>query len=170
VLLLLRLVPWAVLGALVALLLWLFVFVGTSHPKHADAIVVLAGNSGRVTTGMRLHREGIAPVLAVSVDETTDIRRAPVCRGRRVVCFHASPFSTRGEAETFSRIARRRGWRRVVIVSSRFHLRRARMLFHRCTEASLQVVPSHTSLWQYLTNIPLELGKLLVQVTVVRGC
>ena len=167
---LLRLVPWAVLVALVALVLWLFFFVGTSHPQQADAVVVLAGNAGRVTTGMRLQREGIAPVLALSVDEGTLVRRDATCRRAHVLCFHASPFSTRGEAETFSRIARRHGWRRIVIVSSRFHLRRAHMLFGRCTDASLQVVPSHTSLWQYLTNIPLELGKLLVQVTVVRGC
>ena len=166
----LKLVPYAVLAALIALLLWLFVFVGTSDPKHADAIVVLAGNPGRVTTGERLHAEGIAPVLALSVDETANVRTDPMCRARRVLCFHASPFSTRGEAETFSRIARRHGWRSIVIVSSRFHLRRAEMLFGRCTNASLQVVPSKTGFVQYLANIPLELGKLLVQLTVVRGC
>src|SRR5262249_43746747 len=142
----------------------------TSHPKHADAIVVLAGNSGRVTTGERLHGEGIAPVLALSVDKTTNAKSNPLCRTPRVLCFHASPFSTRGEAETFSRIARRHGWHSIVIVSSRFHLRRARMLFDRCTNASLQVVPSKTGFWQFLTNIPLELGKLVVQLTFVRGC
>src|SRR5262249_12249590 len=103
-LVLLRLAPYAVLAGLVALLLWLFVCVGTSHPKHADAIVVLAGNPGRVTTGERLHAEGVAPVLALSVDEMTNVKTTPMCRASRVFCFHASPFSTRGEAETFSRI------------------------------------------------------------------
>jgi uncharacterized SAM-binding protein YcdF (DUF218 family) len=168
--LLLRLVPYAALAGLVALLLWLFVFVGTSHPRHADAIVVLAGNAGRVTTGERLHAEGVAPVLALSVDQTTNVKTSPMCRARRVLCFHASPFSTRGEAETFSRIARRHGWHSIVIVSSRFHLRRAHMLFRRCTNAELQIVPSKTGFLQYLANIPLELGKLLVQFAVIRGC
>jgi len=168
--LLFRLLPYAVLAAVIALLLWLFLFVGTSHPHHADAIVVLAGNPGRVTTGERLHAEGVAPVLAISVDEATKIRADPMCRARRVLCFHASPFSTRGEAETFSRIARRHGWSSIIIVSSRFHLRRAHMLFRRCTNAALQIVPSKTGFWQFLANIPLELGKLLVQLTVIRSC
>src|SRR5262249_29681284 len=92
-LVLLRLLPYAVLAGLIALLLWLFFFVGTSRPKHADAIVVLAGNSGRVTTGERLHAEGIAPVLALSVDKTTNAKSNPLCRTPRVLCFHASPFS-----------------------------------------------------------------------------
>lgn len=166
----LRFVLLAAVCTLAGACLWLFVLVGTKHPEPADAIVVLAGNPGRLDTGLRLVREGAAPTLAVSLEEHPDPRAITACRQRHAVCFHASPYSTRGEARAVARLARTHGWHRIVIVSSRFHLRRAELLFERCTDASVQVVPARTTLWDYVKNVPLELGKLLVQVTAERAC
>jgi uncharacterized SAM-binding protein YcdF (DUF218 family) len=157
-------------GGLVSLGSWLFYFVGTARPQRADAIVVLAGDPRRPATGVRLLHEGVARVLELSLDAQTDAKVAALCDDRGVSCFHASADSTRGEARTVARLARRRNWHSIVIVSSRFHLRRARMLFRRCTNAQLQIVPAHTSRWEYVRNLPLETGKLLVQLTIERGC
>ena len=157
-------------GGLVALGSWLFYFVGTDHPHRADVIVVLAGDPRRATTGVRLLHEDVAPVLELSLERNADAKVAALCDLPRVSCFHASTDSTRGEARTFARLARRHDWHSIVIVSSRFHLRRARMLFRRCTNAHLQIVPAHTSLLEYTRNLPFETGKLLVQLTVERGC
>jgi DUF218 domain-containing protein len=159
-----------VVGGLVALGLWLFYFVGTENPHHADAIVVLAGNSKRPPKGLELLHRQVAPVLALSIpaDPGPSVRK--LCRRPHVTCFHAEPFSTRGEAETVARLAKRRGWNSLVVVSSRYHLRRAQMLFDRCTNADLQFVPAPTSAWDYLKNLPFEIGKLTVQTVWHRGC
>ena len=85
-------------------------------------------------------------------------------------CFRASPYSTRGEAETVSRLARARGWHTLVVVTSRYHERRAHMLFRRCTNAKLEFVPAHASVQAFLRNIPLEWGKFAYQLTVQRKC
>jgi hypothetical protein len=157
-------------GGLLVLGSWLFYFVGTNHPHEADAIVVLAGDPRRPATGVRLLHEGVAPVLELSLDPKANAKIAALCGDRGISCFHASADSTRGEARTVARLARRHDWQSIVIVSSRYHLRRARMLFRRCTGAQLQIVPAHTSRWEYLRNLPFETSKLLVQLTVVRGC
>ena len=157
-------------GGLIALGFWLFYFVGTDDPRRADAIVVLGGDPRRPATGIRLLHEGVAPILEVSLDMQPDPELSALCDTQRVSCFHASAYSTRGEARTVSRLARRRGWHSIIIVSSRYHLRRAKMLFRRCTDAQLQVVPADTSLWEYVRNLPFEVGKLAFQVTVARGC
>ncbi|MHB8642509.1 MAG: YdcF family protein [Gaiellaceae bacterium] len=145
---------------------WWFYFVGTDHPAKADAIVVLSGDLRRVPTGVRLFDEHVAPNLLISL-----YGAVPKSCGRpHVMCFHAHPLSTRGEAETVARMARAHGWKSIIIVSSRYHLRRARMLFARCTDARLQVVPSKTSLRRYMIAVPLELAKWAYQLTVQRRC
>ena len=157
----------AALAVLVAVVFSYFYFVGTSHPKHADAIVVLAGDRARISTAVHLFDEHVAPTLLVSLWGNVP---AALCARTGVNCFHAHPFSTQGEAETVSRLARAHHWTSIVIVSSQYHLRRARMLFHRCTHAKLQLVPARTTAVGYLENIPLELGKLAYQLTVDRHC
>jgi hypothetical protein len=156
--------------ALFALAWWQFVFVGTDHPRRADVIVVLSGNLRRPATGLKLLHDHVAPLLMLSVAPNPEPPIAALCGRPEVRCFHASTYSTRGEARTVAKLARRHGWHSIVIVSSRYHLRRAHMLFRRCTKAALQMVPSSTTLWDYVTNAPLEVGKLAVQFTAERGC
>jgi uncharacterized SAM-binding protein YcdF (DUF218 family) len=86
------------------------------------------------------------------------------------VCFTAVPFSTRGEARTVSRLARERGWRSVVVVTSTFHVTRARMLFRRCYRGPLTVLGSSSTWWELPKEWASETGKLLVQLTAERGC
>jgi uncharacterized SAM-binding protein YcdF (DUF218 family) len=145
---------------------WLFYFVGTDHPAKADAIIVLSGDLRRVPTGERLFNDGVAPNLLISLYDGVP----KSCGRTHVTCFHANPFSTRGEAETVARMARAHNWKRIIIVSSRYHLRRARMLFARCTDAHLQVVPSKTSFHRFAIAVPLELVKWAYQLTLQRHC
>src|SRR5262245_30692631 len=151
----------------------MFYFVGTEHPGPADTIVVLAGDLGRLPEGRRLLRDGVAPVLVVSLpspaDKNPTLKR--LCAERRVMCFQAGEYSTQGEANTFGALARKNHWRSTVIVSSRYHLRRARMLFERCAGVDVvDVAPARTTPWDYTKNIPLETGKLVYQLTLDRGC
>jgi uncharacterized SAM-binding protein YcdF (DUF218 family) len=149
----------------------------SSAPAHADVVVVLSGNKRRLPPALALIRRGVAPVLALSTVQRTrhwplaeQLCRARRYAGARVLCFTAVPFSTRGEARTVAKLARRRGWRSVVVVTSTFHVTRARLLFRRCFPGPLAVVGSSSTWWKLPDEWASETGKLLVQLTVRRGC
>jgi uncharacterized SAM-binding protein YcdF (DUF218 family) len=138
---------------------------------------VLSGSSKRLPPAEQLIRSGVAPVLALSSIARTPKWKAArrLCRsgryaGARVLCFEASPYSTRGEAETVARIARRRGWRSLVVVSSTFHLTRAAMLFRRCYDGTLSFVGAPAPWWELPEEWAAETGKLVVQAAFERGC
>ena len=148
-------------------------------PAHANAVVVLSGGrDGRLDPALKLVRRGVAPVLAISGGLTDPkwITARRLCRGQdgplrfRVLCFQASPYSTRGEAETVSRLARKYGWNRIVVVTSTYHVTRARMLFRRCFHGSLWMVGTSSPLLRLPQEWAYETGKLLVQTVVHRGC
>lgn len=172
-----------VLAALVAawLVACIFLFVwphADSAPAHADVVVVLSGGlDRRLDPALALVRRGVAPVLAISSPFRGKWPKAQaLCTGKtkspgfRVLCFNPRPYSTQGEARTVAKIARAHGWRRMVVVTSTFHVTRARMLFRRCYHGSLWVVGSGSTWWKLPEEWASETGKLLVQLTVQRGC
>jgi uncharacterized SAM-binding protein YcdF (DUF218 family) len=149
----------------------------SSAPAHADVVVVLSGSKNRLTPALALIRRGIAPVLALSTVQRTKHwpQAERLCAthryaGARVVCFTAVPYSTRGEARTVAQLARERGWHSIVVVTSTFHITRAHMLFHRCYTGPLSFVGVGSTWWKLPDEWASETGKLLVQLTVERGC
>lgn len=88
----------------------------------------------------------------------------------RVLCFEAHPYSTQGEARAIGRLARERHWRHVVVVTSTFHVTRARMLVKRCYAGALSMVETSSTWWKLPEEWASETGKLLVQLTIQRGC
>jgi uncharacterized SAM-binding protein YcdF (DUF218 family) len=165
----LRVVLAAVVLAVVAVSLYLFVFVASDNPRHADAIVVLSGVRSRVDTGLRLRHDGVSRTLVISRDPETWRRADQLC-ATGAVCFHAHPYSTQGEAEEVGRLAQRRGWKRIVVVTNRYHLFRARLLFKRCLGYAPQMVAASTRAVDYAENIPREWAKLMYQLTFDRAC
>jgi uncharacterized SAM-binding protein YcdF (DUF218 family) len=161
---------WAIAAA--ALFVW--------PPRHgaarADAVVVLAGARGpRLAKGLALVRRGVAPVLVVSDGWSPTWPEANrLCAERpakvAVGCFHPDPYSTRGEAEAFASLAAHRGWRSVVVVSSRYHLVRARMLFERCYDGSVYTAATGTTLLGRMLVAPIETVKLGYALLVKPGC
>jgi uncharacterized SAM-binding protein YcdF (DUF218 family) len=148
----------------------------TDDPGHADAIVVLSGDKQRLPKALELARAGVAPVLVLSsVAHTPYVEPRRLCaagryRTVRVDCFEAVPYSTRGEARVMARLARQHGWDRLVVVSSTFHLTRAKMLFQRCYDGELAMVGSSIPWWRQPVVWASETGKLAVQLTAERGC
>ena len=149
------------------------------HPREdgagtADAVVVLAGSHSRLEPGVRLVARGAAPLLVISDGNEPGWTRANrLCAGRgevRTLCVDPRPFSTQGEARAIARLARSRRWRRIVVVTSRYHVTRARMLFRRCTDAEVAAVAAPTSAGALALNVPWESGKLAYQLTIQRGC
>jgi uncharacterized SAM-binding protein YcdF (DUF218 family) len=165
----LALVVW--LAATAILLVW----PARDEPERADAVVVLSGvRKTRLAKGLELVRRGVAPTLVLSDGRAPGWREGNrLCDGGatfRVVCFRPHPYSTHGEAADVARLARARGWRSLVVVTSRYHLTRARMLFRRCLDGSVAGVWADTSTGDMALNIPFEWGKLLYQLTVERDC
>ena len=152
----------------------LFVWPRQDEPRSADAVVVLSGaRKTRLAKGLELVRRGVAPTLVISDGSAPGWREANRLCGRsrsRVVCFKPHPYSTHGEAEQIARIARERRWRSLVVVTSRYHVTRSRLLFERCTDARVSAVAADTSPGAMALNLPFEWGKFLWQITVERDC
>jgi uncharacterized SAM-binding protein YcdF (DUF218 family) len=76
--------------------------------------------------------------------------------GFNVTCFQPHPATTRGEAEQVRDLARQHGRTSVVVVTSTYHVSRARMIFQRCLDGRLFVVAARrdisvfTWVYQYL--------------------
>ena len=124
-------------------------------PVKADAVVALGGgvqcgtralessSLTRLVTGLKLWREGFAPVVTVSeqsglvgeancpkmsVLEREYIRTLYPMDGPEVLTLR-NVTTTRDEAQRVSEYAKKRGWQRVLLVTSPSHSRRAAGLF-----------------------------------------
>jgi hypothetical protein len=140
------------LSVLVLFVVWLVggFFVITrphvNHPVHADAVVVLGppDSNGRIGIAESLINEHVAPNLVISVMSDKQRRAKHLCTERQngftVTCFRPSPATTRGEAEQVRRLARQHGWKSIIVVTSTYHVSRARMIFKRCFDGQLSVV------------------------------
>jgi uncharacterized SAM-binding protein YcdF (DUF218 family) len=127
----------------------------SEHPQNADAIVILGGgiqcgsnelasNSlARLVRGLELWRQGFAPRVTVSeagsamigpsCGDVSSISRRTIGRlypdGGPEIIDLPRVKTTRDEAEAAARIAKARGWKRVLVVTSPTHTRRARATF-----------------------------------------
>jgi uncharacterized SAM-binding protein YcdF (DUF218 family) len=115
----------------------LFANAGVDTVQRADAIIVLGGeHDGREDYGLRLAREGWASTVVMSNSYGPDdpiMRR--VCHDTsdiKVICRRPEPFTTRGEAIFTRQLADARSWSKVIVISWRYHLPRARLIFRQC--------------------------------------
>jgi uncharacterized SAM-binding protein YcdF (DUF218 family) len=154
----------------------LFLWPNEDSPRRADAVVVLSGSrSYRLPRALELMRAGVARTLVISNGRDPRWRQAHrLCtKGNSrfsVVCFTPDPDSTQGEAQGVARIAARRDWRSLVLVTSRFHVTRARMLFERCFDGDVGAVGAGSPYLYLPLNLLGEWGKLGYQLTVQREC
>jgi len=164
-----RVVLVAALLAYVAAAVYLFVLPHDDKPVRADAIVVLAGAKQRLPVGERLFRHGYAPVLVVSLSKPESQLQQDEC-ARGALCFHADPYSTRGEARAIGRVAAQRGWKRIDVVTSKFHDFRAKLLIRRCYHGDVHMIGAPQSATHLPIDIVKESAKLAYQVVVARSC
>jgi uncharacterized SAM-binding protein YcdF (DUF218 family) len=161
-----RLALWA--GIVLAVLLAWFAVAGrvlvvSGDPDAGDAVVVLSGDplGGRVQAGAATFRQSGAELLVVMVastgpvyDPRDDLLRFLTRGGidESAVRFVGPATSTADEAGLIAGLARRCGWRRIVIVTSPYHTRRARWLFDRALSdthvaAVASEEPAHRWTW-----------------------
>lgn len=166
-----RLLFAGIVLALIATSLALFVLRADDAVTSADAVVVLFGGRARLPVGIELMERGVAPVLVVSQGRDRGWRSPGLCDRRdiRMLCPVADDESTRGEARLIGRLARERGWDSLVVVSSRFHLFRARLLIRRCYEGRLAMVGARSPAWRLPYQVAWEWAKL-ARAGIPRDC
>ena len=176
---------WRLLAGIAVVLLVLFVgaslafFVWPSTgsvPARADAVALLSGGRGdRLPAAERLMARGVAPLLVVPHGRDprwpAGNRVCDSSHSYAVECPDPHPDTTRGEVELIGKLAAQRGWRRVVVVTSRYHVTRAGMLVRRCVHGTVSMVAStpHDSLTTWGSHVAHEWIGLGVAV-VHRAC
>jgi hypothetical protein len=148
-----------------------FVWPAVDGPEHADAIVVLAGRGDPYDVGLRLARAGYAPQLAMSVGNT-DLYwpcklRVP---GVVVTCFSPKPKTTQGDGRATAQLARRYGWKSIILVTAQTQVTRARLRLERCYRGRVRVVASRIPKHQLPYRVIYEWGATLKALTLQRSC
>jgi uncharacterized SAM-binding protein YcdF (DUF218 family) len=107
----------------------------------ADAIVILAGEDAepRVAAALELFRQNAAPICVITggLSQPPRIRDAKFCK-EKLVGFGVSPtrlivdrtaMHTRAQADVVIALAQGRGWKRILVVASPYHIFRAHLTF-----------------------------------------
>lgn len=132
-----------------------FLWPHTTNPTQADAVVVLGGGEGeRLTRGLELMNHKVSNVLVLSTGTDwfapASVPVKSMCNNHppefEVVCIAAQPDSTKGEAMEISKMAKARGWRRIALVTTDFHLTRSTRWFERCFSGTIYPVGAPASL------------------------
>lgn len=165
----------ATVQALVVVLIVLLVDMGISgyvlfanakvdELQRVDAIIVLGGeHDGREQYALNLARAGWSPTVVLSNPyKAGDPVMARVCRESpdiEVICKRPDPMTTRGEAILMRQLAQARGWSNIMVISWRYHLPRARLVFRQCFSAEpgatvMVAIPRRYQLsllgWEYI--------------------
>lgn len=172
------LVTWAVVLALLVGVLFaatsarLFLWPPTDAPAHVDAILALGGDPGqlRAKEAVSLAEAGYSSVVLVSRGGYPPAPCPPARAGIEVVCFRANPLDTRGEVEFATRLAVRRHWTSMLMVPERDQSTRARLLFRRCSDLRLLVVPVSAHGTTLLVDLAYEWAALAKAFVVHTGC
>lgn len=159
---------------------WLWVV--DEPAEHADAIIVLGDDNytgDRAAHAAELYRQGLAPLVVASgrllrpkVGLAELIVRDLQAHGvpsRSVIPFSSRAENTQEEAEALKPLVAHRDWKRVLVVTSNYHTRRARLIFARVFPAGVSVrvsaaqdsqfEPAHW--WETRTGFKLFLNELL---------
>ena len=172
------LAAWAVVLALLAGVVFavatarLFLWPPTDAPAHVDAILALGGDPGqlRAKQAVSLAESGYAPVVLVSLGGYPPAPCPRAKAGIEVVCFRANPLDTRGEVEFATREAARHHWTSMLMVPERSQATRARLLFRRCSDLRLLVVPVSAHGVVLLFNVAYEWAALTKAFIVHTSC
>jgi uncharacterized SAM-binding protein YcdF (DUF218 family) len=141
--------------------LWLPLIAGflivSDRLQPADALLPLAGDIERIDYAMELFRDGYAHWFVVTNMPTTgdDGRYADHMRDwaitsgvprRQILEAPGTSTSTYEEAVNVRRLAQQQGWHALIVVTSSYHTRRARIILHdvfRDTDIAITVIAVH---------------------------
>ena len=118
----------------------------------SDALIVLGDDNytgDRAFHAAKLYREGVAPVVVASGRMLRkDVGLADVIEhdvqsfgvpDTAIIKLPHRAENTREEAEEVARLVRIRGWKRILVVTSSYHARRARFVYSRILPPSIML-------------------------------
>lgn len=146
-------------------------------PRHdtigaVDAVIVLGGGAGeRLALGRELADEREVP-LVLSAEAIDEGARSGLTCDVEVVCLEPVPVTTAGEARTTRSLADQRGWDRIAVATSSYHVNRTRMLFGQCHGPRVDVfgVRASGSFATDLYRYTRELAGRIAGATIRRAC
>ena len=124
-----------------------FFLISNDRLVKADAIIVLEGDGfARIPHGAQLFREGWAPVVVLSGANDTPPHSIIVSKmlphlleagvPREAVILEEKSQNTREQGVEIIRMARERGWKRIILVASHYHQYRAYLTFLKALQES----------------------------------
>ena len=180
-----KVIRWSVLIFTALFLAWFgtaFLVVAmpdSNKPRQVDAIVVLGppGDQNRFRNAAALAKAGYAPNIVISLainphtGPTERFCQTPQPK-LNVYCFHPDPATTQGEARQIAKLAAEHHWQSVMVVTSRYHISRARMIVKRCYPGQVIMVESHGSISPYIWAYQFaeQTGGFLKAFTINRSC
>lgn len=146
-----------------------------SLPERADAVIELGGAGDpleRDNAALTLARENRAPVLVQSTvaAEARTNRCLPPVPGVTILCFHAEPNTTRGEAHAIAALAARHRWSSVILVTTPDHAWRARLIVSRCFPGAVYVSTAPLPALSWFRQIPYQWGASTKALLFERDC
>jgi hypothetical protein len=149
-----RSVAIALVIAVSAATLRLFIWPDQGMPERVSAIVMLNGTGDRLTTALDLAWQHRAPFVVISRGSQAFGHGgdcAPPIPHVTVICFDPNPSTTKGEAEFVGRLAGKYRWQSVALVTTTPQDSRARLRVGRCFAGPVYVVtaPLSLSAWPY---------------------
>jgi uncharacterized SAM-binding protein YcdF (DUF218 family) len=150
----------------------LFLWPPTDAPARVDAILALGGDPDqlRAKEAVSLAEAGDARVVLVSLGNYPPAPCPKARAGIDVVCFRANPLDTRGEVEFATREATRYHWTSMLMVPERSQATRARLLFRRCSDIRMVVVPVSAHGLRLAANVAYEWAALAKAFVVHASC
>lgn len=145
--------------------------------EPADAVVLFVGGRGeRLDTARELLERGVADVLVIpngfgpAWPEADEFCRAEA--DLEIICPVPEPNNTRGEARAIADLAAERGWDSLVMVTSVYHVARARLMLERCFDGEVVAVGADPDLSfrDWLSRVNHEWFGNLHARTVSTGC
>jgi uncharacterized SAM-binding protein YcdF (DUF218 family) len=120
--------------------------------ERSDALIILSGDNfyaDRATRAADLYRRGMAPEIVASgqrlrpfagTAELTvhDLLERGVPKDK-IEAFPQGAGNTREEAVALAQLVAQKKWRSVIVVTSNYHARRARYIFHRVFPSTIRV-------------------------------
>jgi hypothetical protein len=141
-------------------------------PERADAIIELGGPTIRDQAALELARDHRAPVLVQSTvqEEAGTHSCLPPVPDVTILCFHADPETTRGEARAIGELAARYHWDSIILVTTPDHAWRSSWRVSRCFPGEIFVSTTDLPFWSWFRQIPYQWAASAKAVTLERGC
>jgi uncharacterized SAM-binding protein YcdF (DUF218 family) len=143
-------------------------------PPRVDAIIELGGQAmlGRDRLAVELARAQRAPFLiqSTAVAEAGTHKCLPPVPDVTVLCFHANPNTTRGEAHYIAEEAAQRHWKSIILVTTPDQAWRARLRTKRCFDGDIYVATSPLPALSWLRQIPYQWAATVKAEVFERAC